>query len=100
MEVMDYCRNMEIELTAWKAKMFDVMHRIDKMPTGSKEKIFPEVGELKMIITDLDDRISQLRTECPTEWSPIREEVDTKVDTLRGKYGQVMEAMSLGDFGG
>ena len=31
MEVMDYCRNMEIELTAWKAKMFDVMSKIDKI---------------------------------------------------------------------
>jgi len=100
MDVMDYCKNMEIELTAWKAKMFDTMNKIDKLPTGSKEKIFPQVGELKMIITELDDRISKLKAECPTEWSPIKEEVDEKVDTLRGKYGQVMEVMSLGDFGG
>jgi hypothetical protein len=91
---------MEIELTAWKAKMFDAMNKIDKMPTGDKEKLLPQLGELKMIVVDLDDRISKLKTECPSEWSPVKEEVDIKVDTLRGKYDKVMEVMSLGDFGG
>jgi len=100
MEVMDYCRNMEIELTAWKAKMFDLMTKIDNLPTGDKQKVFPQVGELKMILTDLEDRITKLKTECPTEWSPIKDELEGNVDTLRGKYGQVMEVMSLGDFGG
>jgi len=100
MDVLDYCKNMEIELTAWKAKMFDAMNQIDKLPTGSKEKVFPQIEELKMMLLDLEDRITKLKTECPTEWSPIREEVGEKVDTLRGKYGQVMEVMSLGDFGG
>ncbi len=100
MEVMDYCRNMEIELTAWKAKMFDVMSKIDKLPSGDKDKVLPQVGELKMIVTDLDDRIAKLKTECPTEWSPIKDDVEGNIDTLRGKYDQVMEVMSMGYFGG
>jgi len=100
MEVMDYCRNMEIELTAWKAKMFDVMSKIDKLPSGDKNKVLPQVGELKMIVSDLDDRISKLKTECPTEWSPIKDDVEGNIDTLRGKYDQVMEVMSMGYFGG
>lgn len=100
MDVMDYCKNMEIELTGWKAKLFDAMNKIDKLPTGSKEKMFPQIEELKMIVSDLEDRVTKLKTECPSEWSPVQKEVDDKVDTLRGKYGEVLKVMSLGDMGG
>lgn len=100
MDVMDYCRDMEIELTAWKAKLFDAMNKIDKLPTGSKEKVFPQIEGLKIIVSELDDRVTKLKTECPSEWSPIKKEVDDKVDTLRGKYGEVLKVMSLGQMGG
>lgn len=100
MDVMDYCRDMEIELTTWKAKLFDTMNKIDKLPTGSKEKVFPQIEGLKIIVSELDDRVTKLKTECPSEWSPVKKEVDDKVDTLRGKYGEVLKVMSLGQMGG
>ena len=41
MDVKDYCGAMSTELTAWKAKMYDVTRRLDKLGTAEREKILP-----------------------------------------------------------
>lgn len=41
MDVRDYCDSLVTELTGWKAKMYDVMRRLDKVPSGDKEKVLP-----------------------------------------------------------
>ena len=40
MDVKDFCSAMESEMTAWKAKMYDAMRKIDKL--GSADAIFQE----------------------------------------------------------
>ena len=40
MELQDYCRNVDIDLNAWKAKLSDIIRKMDKLPTGSKEKMY------------------------------------------------------------
>jgi hypothetical protein len=78
MELKDYCSNMAVELTAWKAKMYDIARKLDKMPTGDKEKVVPEVYELHALIEELSDRIQRLQRECPTQWSPDEIEMNEK----------------------
>jgi hypothetical protein len=46
-----------------------------------------------MFITDMEDRIHTLETECPTEWSPIKKEIDDAHVDMRGKYEETMEAI-------
>ena len=33
MEVKDYCSNVDMELTLWKAKIFDVIRKADQLGT-------------------------------------------------------------------
>jgi hypothetical protein len=75
MDVKSYCDSLSIELTGWKAKVYDIVRKLDKMSSGDKEKVIPEVNELHMIIEELDDRIDLLEKECPTEWEPERIEL-------------------------
>ncbi|MEW6110336.1 MAG: hypothetical protein AB1632_14390 [Nitrospirota bacterium] len=98
MEVTSYCDNLAMELTAWKAKMYDIVRKLDKMSTGEKEKVVPEVNELHMFIEELNDRIEKLRKECPTEWNP--NELYSKADELRIKLDDVWETVSPSDVGG
>jgi hypothetical protein len=44
-----------------------------------------------MLITDLSDRIEQLKNECPTEWTPQKKDNDKGSVDMRGKYEQSME---------
>ena len=40
MNAKDYCNSMATELTAWKAKLFDVIARTNKMGTAEKDKVW------------------------------------------------------------
>ncbi|UCF92078.1 MAG: hypothetical protein JSW39_28070 [Desulfobacterales bacterium] len=91
MDVMDYCKGMEMELTAWKAKLYDLSRKVDKLGSAEKEKILANVEDLHMFVTEMSDRIEQLRNECPTEWSPQKKDIDEAHVDMRGKYEETLE---------
>jgi hypothetical protein len=100
MDVKDYCRNVDMELTSWKAKLYDVIRKIDAMPTGDKQKMSSQIEGFHMIMAELDDRIDKLRTECPTEWSPQQREIHGRIDDLATRLNQAEGALHDYDFGG
>jgi hypothetical protein len=93
MDVKDFCAGMEMEMTAWKAKMYDAMRKIDKLGSAEKEKILMNVQDLNMILDDMAQRVEQLRTECPSDWSPIKKEIEEGHVDMRGKYEETMNAI-------
>jgi len=100
MEVKSYCDSLVIELTGWKAKVYDIVRKLDKISSGDKQKVVPQVAELHMIIEELDDRIDRLKRECPIEWHPEKIELESKVAKLKKKWEEVWQNVSPGDFGG
>lgn len=98
MELKDYCRNVEMELTLWKSKLYDVLRKMDKASTGDKEKMYEEINGLHILMTELEDRVDNLRTSCPTEWSPEEEKIKVKFGELKNRYKET--AKFDYDFGG
>ena len=37
MEATDYCKNMEMEMTNWKAKLYNVTRKVDNLGSAEKE---------------------------------------------------------------
>ena len=37
MDVKDFCSGMEMELTAWKAKIYDTWRKFDKLGTSERK---------------------------------------------------------------
>jgi hypothetical protein len=91
MDVMDYCKNMEKEMTTWKAKLYDVTRKVDKLGSAQKEKILANVEDLHILLEEMSDRVEKLRTECPSDWSPVKEEIDEGGINMRAKYEETME---------
>ena len=91
MEVTDYCKNMEMEMTNWKAKLNDVTRKVDNLGSAEKEKILANVEDLHMLLQEMADRVENLRTECPSDWSPMKNEIDEGSIDMRGKYEETME---------
>jgi hypothetical protein len=89
MDVKDYCKNVDIELNAWRAKLYNVMRQMDDLPTGDKQRMYEKVNGLHIIVTELDERIDQLRTKCPTEWTPEKSEIKGKISDLEEQYNEV-----------
>ncbi len=100
MELKDYCRNIDTELTAWKAKLYNVIRQIEQLPTGDKQRMYEKVNGLHIIMTELDDRLDSLRTACPTEWAPEREALKGKLGDLGDEYNKVEKALFDYDIGG
>lgn len=84
----DYCRTMDMELTGWKAKLYDVISKIDRLPTGDKQRMYEDVNALHIIMAELDEKIDQLRTNCPIDWKPEKEKIASKLADLGSKYGR------------
>ena len=96
MDVKDYCNGVEIELTVWKARLYDLLRRLRQVPEAEREKLAGSMEDMHKIISDLNARIEQLRTECPAEWSPQKKEIDDKYINIWSKYEKVMK--SIGKF--
>jgi len=67
MATLEYCSNLAAELESWSQKLHDLSGRIDKIPSIDKYKLTPQIEGLHILVTELDDRINELRTECPRE---------------------------------
>jgi hypothetical protein len=78
-EGTSYCDNLATELGGWKAKLSDVVGRLDKVSSGEKAKVIDQVRDLHMFMGELDHRIDGLRVECPTDWEPGKIEMETKL---------------------
>jgi hypothetical protein len=91
MDVKDYCGSMSTELTAWKAKMYDITRRLDTLGTSEREKILPQVQDMHILIEDIATRIDNLNRECPTEWSPDKAAIDGAHVDMRSKFEETME---------
>ena len=91
MDVQDYCKSMETEMTAWKAKLYDVMSKVDSLGSAEKEKILPNVEDLRMLLGEMEDRVETLKTECPSDWSPVKKEIEDGGVDMRGKYEETMD---------
>lgn len=93
MDVKDFCQAMESEITSWKAKLYDVMRKIEKLGTAERQKMLANIQDLNIYLDEMTSRVEQLRNECPADWSPIKKEVEQGVVDMRGKYDETLEAI-------
>ena len=100
MDLNSYCDSLSVELTGWKEKVDNIVSKLDKMESGDKEKVVPHVNELHGLIEELNDRIERLKKECPTEWSPDRIELDSKLSRITNIWESVWQNVSGADVGG
>ena len=100
MDVTSYCENVSKELTGWKAKVDGIVKKLDKMPSGDKEKVVPQVNEMHALMDEIQDRIERLKRECPAEWSPDKIELDSKISRINNIYEEVWPNVSGADVGG
>jgi hypothetical protein len=99
-DVQSYCDNVVTELSVWKAKIYDVVRKVDKASSGDKAKLLDQVNDLHMFIDELENRIGKLRTECPSDWKADKIAMESKFEHLKGKYNDVDANFSPGDIGG
>jgi hypothetical protein len=89
MDIEAYCDSLDTQLTAWKAKIYDVMRIVERLPAADKETAFPSIRNLNTIVDEIDDQLEQLRHACPPDWSPNRRTIDEKMADLHATLKQL-----------
>jgi pyruvate formate lyase activating enzyme len=100
MDVKSYCDTAQIELNGWKAKIYDVIRKTDKLSTGEKEKVVPMIQDLHIVVEELAERIDKLNKECPTEWNPQKKDIEGRMSQLRDNWKALWGQIAPGDIGG
>ena len=105
MKARNCCKTMEMELTAWKAIIYDIARKIEKLPGGAKDKILPNIEDIHMMIEDMDVRIDDIRDKCTPETGiddiqSERKEFDESMAQARVKVEDAMQYLGAGNFGG
>ena len=71
----EYCSNIAEELEFWSGRLHELSNKIDGVPSNDTYKLLPHIEELHMLMTEMDDRLCDLMTSCPTVESINEEEV-------------------------
>ena len=93
MDAKNYCRSIEVELYGWKAKMYDMIRKVDQLRSSDKEKVLAQVEELHKNIADMERLIEQLQTKCPIEFGSEKKQIDETTDGMKKKYEDAMSAV-------
>ena len=93
MDVSAYCDTLEKQLSGWKAQLFDVIRIVDKLTVENKETVYPSIRGLHSIVDEINSEVEQLRTACPADWSPNRQNLDTKMAELQQTLKNLSEGV-------
>ncbi len=100
MEVKDYCKAMLAEVSAWKNKLEAMKKVADSYSTQQKEKVLPLVGQLEQEVATAQMRVDQLEKECPSDWSPMKNELDDLFGTIGSNVNRAWKEIEPGNVGG
>ena len=100
MQVQDYCKAMLAEVTGWKEKLEAMKKVSDSYGTEQKEKILPLIGQLEQEVANAQMRVQKLETECPSDWSPMKNELDDLFGTIGSSVDRAWRDLSPGEVGG
>jgi hypothetical protein len=85
---------MLAEVSAWRAKLEAMKKTADEFGSEQKEKVLPLIGQLEQEVVSAQMRVDQLENECPSDWSPIRNELDELFGTVGSKMDRTFQDMS------
>jgi hypothetical protein len=105
MKAKNCCKTMEMELTGWKAIVYDITRKMEALPGGEKTKVLTNIEDLHMLIAEMDERIDQIRENCTPQTGmddikTEREAFDAAISTLRVNAQEAMQGLGAGNFGG
>jgi hypothetical protein len=99
MGIEAFCTYMKDEMTAWKAKTYDLIRKVEKMPPDSDGNRAVAIDEMGAIFDKIEQTIGKLEKECPVHWESEKAELDQMICDIRERWSEASE-MSPDDFDG
>ena len=64
MKNLDFCCELDRELSSWRNKLHEVSEKFDHEWSINKYKVQPHIEGIHILETEFDDRLDELRREC------------------------------------
>ena len=93
MDAKNYCQSIEAELYGWKAKMYDMIRKVDQLRSSDKDKILTRVEELHKNISEMESLIEKLQSECPIEFGAEKKQIEGTTADMKKRYEDAMAAV-------
>ena len=62
----NYCSTVGEELEVWSSKLHDISRKRDRMPSIDKYRMLSQIEDLHILMTEMDDRLCEVLTVCPS----------------------------------
>jgi hypothetical protein len=100
MQVQDFCKQMETQLKTFEKSIRHIEERLDAGGTAAKQKILPVVGDIKNLLTELRLQKERLESECPSDWSEEKAEMEGLVGQIGSSIDRTWTQIPPGNIGG
>jgi hypothetical protein len=64
MKSLDFCCELDRELSSWRNRLHEVSGKFVREPSINKYKVQPHIEGIHILEAELDDRLDELRQEC------------------------------------
>jgi hypothetical protein len=98
--VKHYCQGLEMELNAWKARLYDVLVEVGNLNAADQEKVSDTLTLIKSTVKEIEAVRDQMLEVCPTSLTDQESELGGKLQQLRVNYTKALQVISPGWFGG
>lgn len=72
MEIREFCNEISDDLAGWREKLYGIISHVETLPALDRQYFAPDVNALRALISEVEDSLRKIRTECPVNYS-IRE---------------------------
>ena len=69
----EYCSDVSDELEYWSGRLHELSDKFERVPSIDKYKLQPQIEDLHIMMTELDDRLCDMLHSCGSV-ERIREE--------------------------
>jgi hypothetical protein len=83
MDAKYYCGTVNTELTALKARAYDIIRQLEKSP--KKDDLSPQLTEIHALVDDLSTTVDTLNSSCPADFSSEKDDINRKKNALMAK---------------
>ena len=96
MDVKTFCTEMRDEMTAWKAKTYDIIRKTERMSPSPNKKVRASIDEMKAMIDRIELTLERLEDQCPVNWDSEKAEIEQVICDMRERWSEAA-AMSPDD---
>jgi hypothetical protein len=69
MKMREFCNTLSTELADWRARLYGVISHVETLPALDRQYFAPDVSALRALISEIEDSVRELKTECPVDFS-------------------------------